>query len=398
MEEKKGKKKIIIAVIIIVAVAIAAIGGYFAYKYVQANKSIGSNWADTYYAYLEEQSNSNYPMITKGSPKYEAKFIQLEKDTNPIMTLEYTSIVNGENKGNCLGIYTIKEDNTVWGYTTETQERTMEIVLLYNREMNEYRWYTKSVQGEYTTYEDILKNIGLNKIRLSDQNQQEAEQTEEYKELQKYSSYTFSKSDMPAQTIEDTTPISKFEEIFIVPENIPEIKTIEISDIKDLKQIKEKLIELFEEYKDASQVITEQVEQTVADKVTSIENRKIAIQAAQEQAKKEAEEKARYEALEKAKQGIQAGSYTLKYGTYKSEWGYKYTIKQDGTYTYNGLGGASSGKYKVYYYKGHKDEVETEPAGWIISFSGGSNESFYIKANNKFTALQYANTFTWRED
>lgn len=386
--EKKSKKNIIIALIITLVVLVAAaIGGYFIYQNTQGEKykSVGSDWGDIYYAYLENEKETEIPTIQKGAEKYEVQFIPMKENEAPVMTVKYHVEENGNNQF-YFGIYHIKEDNTVSGFTQTSLKKDIDVELLYNRKAEEYKWYTKSTsEDENVTYIDIEKEIAKSEVMSNSDDIANVMQTEEYVKLSEDSEYVFLKEDMPSDTIEETTAISKFEETFIVPDSVPEIKTIIINDINNVEEVKEEITEAVSEYKPTEQVITEEVKQSVVEATTNIANREKAIKEAEEAAK-----------------GIKAGSYTLQYGTYKSEWDYTYTIKSNGTYTYNGLGGSASGKYRVYYYQGFKDEVEEEPAGWVIEFtpSSGStsDESFYIKKNNQFTALQYANTFKWKSN
>ena len=50
----KGKKSIIITLIVLLVLILSAIGGYFGYKAIQDNKSVGTDWGDIYYKYLQE--------------------------------------------------------------------------------------------------------------------------------------------------------------------------------------------------------------------------------------------------------------------------------------------------------------------------------------------------------
>lgn len=405
MEEKKSKKGIIIAVIITLIVLVAAaIGGYFIYKNMEGDKSssIGTDWGDTYYTYLANEKEAEVPTIQKDAERYEVQFIPLKENQTPVMTVKYNAEKDDKERV-YFGIYHIKEDNTVTGFTKVATTGDFSTELLYNRESEEYKWYVKLEDDENNiTYSDIEKEIAKSEITFNNENTENTNGMEEYIKANEDSEYVFTKTDMPVATIEETTAISKFEETFIVPNSVPEIKTITINAIDNVEEAKEEIKGAVSDYKPIENLVTEEVKQSVAEQTTNITNRENAIKEAEEAAKKAAEEKAKKEAEEEAKKGIKAGSYTLKYGTYKSEWGYTYTLKSDGTYKYSGITGSSSGKYKVYYYKGFKDEVEEEPAGWIIEFTPNSSstheESFYIKANNQFTALQYANTFKWKSN
>ena len=55
MEEKtKNKLPIIITVTVLIIILIAgSIGGYLWYKHNKENKTIGTQWGDTYYTYLK---------------------------------------------------------------------------------------------------------------------------------------------------------------------------------------------------------------------------------------------------------------------------------------------------------------------------------------------------------
>jgi len=124
--------------------------------------------------------------------------------------------------------------------------------------------------------------------------------------------------------------LSKFEETFIVVDNIDNV--IEIGDIHNIdeKALKEHIKSAEKQYKDNNSIITEEIKTATQNKITELENKKEQIKVAQEQkAKKEAEEKAKVEeeakkkAEEEAKKGLKVGNYTLKYGTYVLENNYE---------------------------------------------------------------------------
>lgn len=55
--KKKSKKLIVALVIIILLILICgSVGGYFIFQNIEKNKSVGTTWGDTYYAYLKEAS------------------------------------------------------------------------------------------------------------------------------------------------------------------------------------------------------------------------------------------------------------------------------------------------------------------------------------------------------
>lgn len=56
---KKGKHtKLIVALVIIILLILicGSVGGYFIFQNIEKNKSVGTTWGDTYYAYLKEAS------------------------------------------------------------------------------------------------------------------------------------------------------------------------------------------------------------------------------------------------------------------------------------------------------------------------------------------------------
>ena len=54
----KGRKKLIVALVIIILLILicGSVGGYFIFQNIEKNKSVGTTWGDTYYAYLKEAS------------------------------------------------------------------------------------------------------------------------------------------------------------------------------------------------------------------------------------------------------------------------------------------------------------------------------------------------------
>lgn len=412
IREKKSKKNIVIEVIITLLVLVtAAIGGYFIYQNTEGKRgsAIGSDWGDTYYEFITSEAGKESGAIINNANEYELQFIDVEENETPVMTMKSIKKEKDNTEGIYLGIYYIDENQSVRGYvqTAKKETQNLDVNLLYNRKEEKYKWYMKLEDSDKTTYTDIEKNIDSYKEIDRHEDSGNYIQSEEYNKLQENMNFTFNNNEMPTEKIEDTTDISKFEETFIIPDNVEESEAIKLTDITNTETVKQEMTEAVNGYQSEQEILTEKVKQSVTDKTTNIINRENAIKEAEEKAKKEAEEKAKKEAEEKAKteeeakNGIKAGSYTLKYGTYKNNWGDVLTIKTNGTYVGNSsIYGKHSGKYKVFYYKGYKDEMETEPAGWLIKFtptSGSStSESFYIKGNNKFSALQYDNTFTWR--
>jgi flagellar basal body-associated protein FliL len=380
--EKKGNKKVIIITLIILAVCVVAVAvGDFIYNYAEKNKSTGTEWGDIYYNYLEEASmatdeidKNNHGLIKKDSMENTTiQFINLDQQDEPELVMNY--VADGEDYTN---IYYLKEDNSVSWITYYSKQ---DMKLLYNIEKEEYIYYAHSVNEEGTEkYISLperleeLKKVGLDHTSAD-------------------VSYSFTKNNMP-QTEEvkdgEVPTISKFEETFIEPE-VEENNTISIDLNGDIKSLKNALTETVEEYnKSEDQIITEDVKTEVEEKKTELNNKKEEIKKAEEEAQKAAEEEAAKKAAEEAAKGLQAGNYTLKYGTYKgTEYIYDVeniqtaevtiTINQDGTYTLKSSNTSvvsnSSGTYKV-----EKSPYSGLGGTHILNLSAGN---FYtIIANN----------------
>lgn len=326
MEEKKKKKGnlkwLIIAIIVIVVLAVAGIGGWFAYQTYEANRTTGTDWGDIYYAYLEKEQDSTtqFNTIQKGSENYKVQFIPQE-EKNPIMTVQYEVKVAEDKTQGKYGIFYINEESQVQNAVTYIAEnRELNLELLYNKKEEQYKWYIKSEDenGNYG-YNDLEKAIELSELAEELGGMENAMENETYQKLNSEATISFQAKEMPPEEIKEDTAISKFEETFIEPENVTELKTVVIEDLADLKDTKKQLTEAVEEYKPIEEITTEEVKQTVIEANQKIEDRKENIKKKEEEAKKKAEEEARKKAAEEAAKGLKVGKYRLKYGTYVSD-------------------------------------------------------------------------------
>ncbi len=418
MSEKKTNKKtlVIIITVIVILLIVAIIGGIFVFK--NAN-STNTEWGDYYYETLARESKKYEGKVPDEKGEYQTKefdhyvdtnnvtlqFIQLKEEGIPIMVIGYE-----KNNYKQLNIYQAREtENVGYKYTytlssypsiTDKEEQkpdgNYDVELLYNIEEQRYIWYTHRVDME--NKESFTPIVSGEK------------------------SYQFTEEEMKTNQIsEDETPIlSKFEETFIVVDNID--KPIEIGDIHNIdeKVLKEHIKSAEKQYKDTSTIITEEIKTATQNKITELENKKEQIKVAQEEkAKKEAEEKAKAEeearlkAEEEAKKGLKVGNYTLKYGSYKcdaedSPAAGTYTIKQDGTFTYTNTWSniknekytdTASGTYTTYFSKG--DDYDSTQS-WIIKFNFSKYHSTYEPSNSNkrdFTAFDVTsdNKFQYRQ-
>ena len=88
-KKKKSKKPIIITLIIILVLIACAIGGFFIWKNIKENETVGTTWGDTYYAYLKEgteqkdfASREKYG-LQQNMSNTTLQFAEIEKDKAP---------------------------------------------------------------------------------------------------------------------------------------------------------------------------------------------------------------------------------------------------------------------------------------------------------------------------
>lgn len=338
MSEEKTKKskttKIIIILVSVLAVIIAfTIGGYFAYKYSQDNKTVGTEWGDLYYSYLKSVKEADEEKIkeaglSKDIESADIRFVQVKKEDNPKMILTYEK--DNEQYTN---IYFITEEQQV---SVITYNHPTTLKLLYNRESNEYLWYLYSKENDenmYKSLDKILKEVNTSEIS----NSEEAEST--------YADYTFKDSEMKSNldVAEGEKPtISKFDQIFIEVEVIDD-NTFKISFVDDDKELKQVLIKIVGDYKTKEEIITEEVKKETengekileekAELIKEIEQKEAEEKAkAEEEARKKAEEEAKKKAEEDAKKKAeQSAATTSSTGRISKEQAAKLAEKIDGT-------------------------------------------------------------------
>ncbi len=305
-----NKKTIIILFVILVIIIALGIGGYFAYNYIEKNKSVGTQWGDTYVTYLEEAKQTSGPEklekygIYDGVENATIKFYEIEEESNPSMLIKYD--LNG-NK--FFTIWTINEEKNTPDIKINVAQD--DIKLLYNLEKQQYEWYFFKDNNGNKLYTEVIATGETNSdgqimSKVYDFKEEDLPKNEELKE-----------GEVPT--------ISKFEETFIEPE-VKESKEIDINLNADTKELKKAVAETVKEYESEEQGVTKETETKIEEKKTEINNKKEAIKKAEEEkAQKEAEKKAAAEAeaariaAEEAAKGLQVGTHRLKYGTYKSD-------------------------------------------------------------------------------
>lgn len=386
MEQKTNKKTLgIIVAIIVIILIIAIVGGIIIFKNMN---STGTEWGDTYYAYLksatDKDSNKEDYGLKDGMQNKQLQFIEVG-ETNPIMVMTY------ENEGKpYVNIYKTNGANQV---DRIMYQEPSTVEFLYDIQYKSYAWYIHTENETEDSYKKIYTVL---------ENPEQNNQAE----------HTITKGDVTTQNTlsGETITISKFDEIFVKPEVEPSTK-IDFSEDIEPKELKENMTTAVEGYKPQEEIVTEEVKTATESKVTELETNKQKIETTKAEIKADEERKA----AEEAAKGLKVGNYHLKYGTYKSSLGEAicggtYILNQDGTFTYKvtwenyqneKYTDNASGRYSIIY---EQDE------GWIIKFNFSKYHSTYEPSNtyphdydaykvtgdNKFEGIQYENIWTYR--
>lgn len=292
-EPKNNKLPIIITCIVLGIILIVAIvvGAYFGYKYVQENKTVGTEWGDTYYAYLKEaiseESNKEDYGLQNGMNDIELQFIETEEQY-PVMVMTYN-----KDNNQYVNLYKTSGSGNV-DKVIYTEPATVEF--LYNIKNETYSWYLHTETNKDDSYKSLN---GL--LQQPDNNKAD---------------YTIKKGEETTQkTVSgDTITLSKFDETFVEPE-VETGEKVEFSTELESKDLRENIENAVEEYKPQTEIITDEVKSETEAEVKEMEETKKSIEQAKEEIKKEEERKA----AEELAKGLKVGSVTLKYGKYVSD-------------------------------------------------------------------------------
>lgn len=290
-KKKNNKLPVIITLIILAVLIVIGIGGYFGYQYIQKNKTVGTEWGDTYYAYLKEAISEESDIedygLQKGMKNIELQFIETE-ETNPVMVMTYEN-----NDNQYVNLYKTNGSDKV-DKVVYTEPSTIEF--LYNIENQAYSWYLHTETNEKDSYKSV------NAI-LSNPDNNEAE-------------YTIKKREETTQkTVSgDTITLPKYDEIFVKPE-VETGDKVDFSIDLEVKELRDNIENGIEEYRPQEKILTEEVKTETEEKVAEMEETKKSIENAKEEIKKEEERKA----AEEAAKGLKVGNVTLKYGKYVSD-------------------------------------------------------------------------------
>ena len=372
---KKNSKNITIVLLItVIVIIIAAVGGYFGYKYIEDNKPIEQEWANTYYNYIKDQNNeeSSENEIQNNS---KIGFIGIEDVENPIMVVEY----NKEGKTNT-DIYYINEGTV----KNIIDIGISDVELLYNINTKEYNWYTHKETETEDTYEKVSNKIAEANAKATENT------TDTNGETSKDGKYTFVKGEEISEDTVDGDKISipKFDTTF-VKTDVDTDKTDYNKDMTD-KELKDAITEETKKYKDKDKMITDEIKSETTSKENEVKETVNKIEAEKVKKEEQKAEEAKKKAEEEAAKGLQVGNYTLKYGNYKGKESQydiggvistdiTMTLKQDGTYNLKSSNTSlvpnSNGTYKV-----EKNTYAGVSGTHILKLSSGS---FYaVIANN----------------
>lgn len=258
---KKKVLLIIIPIILVLLILIAAIVGLII-LIKNKDKSVGSKWGDTYYAYLKEATSEKD--LKAAEEKYgmmldmkEAKlqFCEVEENEDPTMIMTYQ-----KNESQYVNVYQITEDDKV-SYIAYKQPT--EIEYLYNIEKDEYSWYvhtTETNKDSYSSLKNVVNNMKENSKKLDDNKNINIAELE--------ADYTIDKENATiTQKTEDgkELTISKFDEIFVKPE-IEQNEQIDFDIDMTEKELKNSIKSAVKDYEKESKKITEEIKEAVNKK------------------------------------------------------------------------------------------------------------------------------------
>lgn len=272
------KKKVLFIVIPIVLaiVLIGIIGITTVIILLNKNKSVGTTWGDTYYAYLKEAINEKdlgnaeekFGMQL-GMNDVKIGFCEIEENENPSMVMIYSKDAN-----KYVNIYQINDDNKV---TYIAYKEPSDVEYLYNIEKENFNWYLHKENSTSDSYM-LLKNI-TDKLK-SNSGKSEGNSNVNIAELQ--ADYTINKNE--ALIEQETTDgnklaMSRFDQIFVKPE-IQENEFINFNiDIKE-GELKKSITDVVSKYKKESEKITNEMKENVRKKAEEAKNKTSEIETA----------------------------------------------------------------------------------------------------------------------
>lgn len=352
-QKKKSKKPLIITIIVLVVLVLCALGGFFIWKYIKENESVGTTWGDTYYAYLKEgteqkdyASREKYG-LQQNMSNVTLQFAEIEEDKAPAMIMNYE-----ENDANYVNVYHINNENKV---VNVSYKEPSKVELLYNIELKQYIWYVHVEKAN----EDLYMPIKVDEEKLTENAQNNLDDnvidnTENYNNTtsgEKENTNSLGEivsTEMTADiaigkdaetTVEKldgtTATLPKFDETFVKPEvDASQEISVDINNV-DKTELKDAIKETVSGYKPEEEIVTDEVEEQVSEKVEEVEEIKQEIEDAIEEIEKKEEEerKAAEEAKKKAEEEARKKAEKASNGKISEEQARKLAQKIDGTYS-----------------------------------------------------------------
>lgn len=280
------KKKILFIVLPIV-LAILIVGGVIAAILINNNKSVGSTWGDTYYAYLKEAISEKD--LDEAEEKYGMKldmkdaklqFCEVNENEAPSMIMTYT-----KNENSYVNVYQINDDKKV---TYVSYKQPTQVEFLYNIEQDEYNWYiheTNPTSDSYSSLKNVVDNLK--------QNSSKSEDSENVNIAELEADYTINKDDseITQETVDgETLTMTKFDQIFVIPDvKLNDQIDFDI-DIKE-KELKKGIKTAVEDYKKQSKILTDEVKEEVSQKAEEAKNKTSKIEEAKKKISQQEEMK-----------------------------------------------------------------------------------------------------------
>ena len=260
------KKKVLLIVIPIVVVLLLLILASTIFGIVMVlknkDKSVGSKWGDTYYAYLKEATSEKDLKLAE--EKYgimndmkqaQLQFCEVQENEDPTMIMTYK-----KNDSQYVNVYQITEDDKV-SYIAYKQPT--EVEYLYNIEKDEYSWYvhtTETNKDSYSSLKNVVNNMKENSKKSDDSKNVNIAELEADYTIEKEKATTTQKTEDGKEIT-----ITKFDEIFVKPEVKPN-EQIDFDIDMSEKELKNSIKSAVKNYEKESEKITEEIKEEVKKK------------------------------------------------------------------------------------------------------------------------------------
>lgn len=259
------KKKILFIVLPIV-LAILIVGGVIAAILLNRNKSVGTTWGDTYYAFLTDAINEDDSTIaeekygiSKGMKNAKIQFCKIDDESDPAMIMTYT-----KDNNDFVNVYSIDDNKKV---THLSFKNPTNIEFLYNIQSDTYGWYVHEKNAVGDLYSSLQKIINSLKTNEGENANSDAVPFE--------SDYVIKNDETVITQVDtegNTLTMNTFDKYFVKPDvNMSE--TIDFDkDIKE-KELKKAITKAVDNYKKESKALTDEVKEDVSKKAEESKNK-----------------------------------------------------------------------------------------------------------------------------